>query len=292
MDNNTLILLAIAILVVGGGGGFLSTLGGGVEQEINFDASTPKVVVSGVDAITGAGASTGGFEVIMAGVTTSFVVNGGNVEGTKGDTLSIRSRPDETFYSASFSGTLDKTLKQVALERTKQGTATLWVENDPENATARNSITAYDTWGASDTDTAKLCAQGSTNFASFGDNKFLVAIDVNAFSGKSVSLAKGTKVACPSCHSAGSDVNATSTVCYEVVGQSLTTNDTWCANLTLKNGATDDIAGGTSSPRISLYDEFDYIDADTGAITTGYFTDTCADTNSATNPTVVYYYGN
>lgn len=300
MKSSTMLLGLIVLLVVAGGGiggltGVVDTgvVDGGTAIQgagggLNVYATTPQVEPYGVDEITGISAAGSGYEVTMAGVKNAYVANAGAVQGAIGDAVTIKTRPNSTYYDAFFSGTLQKNIQKVELKRLKQGTATIWINNDPENSTVRNAVGAPDTLGASDSDYPTVCVQGATNYASFGNKKFLVSVDFNSTNGNTVSLNKGTLVGCPGCHA--KDSNNTASICYEVTGQMLRPEDTWCATMTFTNGATDEDSGHVSSPRVKVYDDFVYIDSATSDIAKGYFTTTCGDTNSATNPTAVTYW--
>ena len=268
--------------------------GGTQVDGVTIYTGTPTLEWYATDAVTGQSVAPAHFRVIINGSQSEEVASASAIASI-GDPFTICLMPNTTYLGVCETSTVQKTVVKVDLEAYAVGTATIWINNDPENATARNANSAAkDTLGASDTDTATVCVQGSTANASFGDGSILVSIDYNSMqleTAPTLSVGNLCSGCMPSAYSR--DANATASVFYEV-GQLLTNQDTVCGTMTVQNDSTDDTDAAETSqhdPRVSVFDRAYFRHSVTDALVQDYARPTSgADTNSCTNATAVYYY--
>lgn len=251
---------------------------------------TPTVEWYAEDAITGRAVVPGHFRVTI-GSSTAELAGNDTANASVGDAYTICLMPNSTYYGACTSSVIRKTVEKISLKTYALGTATIWINNDPENSTTRNATTAEDTLAASDTDTPTVCFQGATADASYGDGAVLVSIDYNANQLQTApTFSVGTL--CAACRPDGysNDANATASVFYEVLG-TLTNQQTVCGSMTVQNDSTDDVE--QKSPEVHLVDRALFRHSVSDDLVEAYERPTTGvDTNSATNATAVYYYIN
>ncbi len=263
---------------------------------ITVYGGTPTMEWAVKDALLGTEATLTGphYRVTVDGFTKDYA-DDDTIDVSLGKSYTVCLKPNSTYYGVCKSGTVTDTVTKVVLETYKLGTATIWVNNDPENATTRNSSSAVDTLAANDDDTPQICVQGATANASYGNGKILFAIDYNSNElDQAPQLSVGRL--CLECRPAGysADANATDTVFYEY-DVFLTNQETVCGTMTVSNGSETNIAisGTQSDPRIRVFDYAMFTHSTTDALVDAYARPTTgADTNSATNATAVYYYIN
>lgn len=198
--------------------------------------------------------------------------------------------PNATYYATCATGTTTQTTTTARISAYKIGSASAWINNDSEHATARNSNSAPDDVSSDDTDTPTVCFQGATANASYGDGAALVIVDYNALlhdSPPSLSAASRTandKI--PSGWNPDSNIGKSS-VAFEFDGY-LTPNDTKCSTMVVDYAT---IASGVEVMDIdvNVLDRFGYRHTTTDALEFGYAIKTNSnDTNSATNKGVRY----
>lgn len=195
--------------------------------------------------------------------------------------------PNASYYAKCITGTTADTVTKVVIPTYALGSATIWINNDPENATTRNSTAAADTISSDDTDTPTVCVQGSTANASYGDGKILFIFDYNSSQMDSISFSVGTLRTdlVPQTYSTDTNIG-TAKVAYEY-DVFLTNQETVCGMLTA-DYSTLTTGFVASFIEVDVYDHFIARHSVTDALEGGYarLVDG-ADTNSATNATAV-----
>ena len=303
--DNTLIMLAAifgAIFLVSqgyidlGGGPVLAvngvptvTTGDGIQISVG----TPTLEWYTKNAITGAQVdlSADAFQVTING-TKTYKTASATSDGSLGDTYEICVRPNGTYYGNCISGTIDKTVTKITVPVTKMGTATIWINNDPENPTLRNAEgSADDAIAASDTDSPTVCIQGSTADASYGDGAFLIAIDWNSIALETApTFSVGTLRNDLRPPGFGGDANSTDTAFYEVL-QGLTNQDTVCGTMTIQNNSTAVSSSNGIYIEVNAFDRALFTHSVSTELVQAYARPTTgADTNSATNATTAEYF--
>ena len=247
MDKQTKNLVILGVILVGifylGGG--LNNLPESVQQTpgavttdgVTIYSGTPTLEWYATDAITSAAISPALFRVTIGSAQADKEFDD-TLNAAIGDSYKVCLMPNTTYYSACTSGVVGKTTEKIPITAYAIGTATIWINNDPENSTARNGVGAPDTLAASDTDTPTVCFQGATANASYGDGSILVAIDYNANeyeTAPTLSVGELSPASAPSIYTI--DGNATATVYYEIK-QLLTNQQTICGIMTLQNDST------------------------------------------------------
>lgn len=301
MDKQTRQLLILAVVI--GGVWWMSTGGVTPPAQVVTQAGAP-VTTDGVTVYTG----TPTLEWYARNAVTGKEVDVGNwywfrvtINGTQkdydedstanlaiGDGFKVCVLPNASYYAKCESGTITSTVTKVTLNLLALGSDTAYVNNDPENATSRNSLAAVDTLGAGDTDTPTVCFQGATANASFGDGQFLVVLDYNSTQlAAPPVLSVGTKADSMIPATYARDSNYTASTAYLVTGN-LTNTDTVCGSMTVVNGATNPV--NQSGVKVTPMDHFGYRNTVTDALEFGFKIATSgADTNSATDTNTTYY---
>lgn len=293
VKKNFLLLLIGGVILYAGGfiPGFapqtvMTTAGGQTTVDgITINTGTPTLEWSAVDIITGQTVNPGHFRVSVDG-SESDLLSTDTVNASIGDAYEVCLMPNTTYYAACKSGTVSKTVEKVVIETYALGSATIWVNNDPENATTRNTAAAPDTLATLDTDTPTVCVQGATANASYGDGKILFIFDYNSSQlDEEPIFSVGTKRndLIPSTYTTDSNVG-TAKVAYEVE-IALTNQETVCGSLTVEASTktTDFI---WSDVTIDVYDHFTFRNTTSDALEEGYaIVSNGDDTNSATNAT-------
>ena len=307
-DNTLVMLVAVGLAIFLVSQGYIDLSGGptlavdGVPTTttgtggVQVNVGTPTLEWYAQDAMIGS-------TVALAADAYRVTINGTSADKTaaatldaaRGDSYKICVRPNATYYGNCISGTISKVVTKVTVPLTKIGTATIWINNDPENATVRNAtaLAGRDTLAASDTDTATVCVQGASTNASYGDGAILIIIDYNSLQlATAPTLSIGTpadgKIPQTMTHDDSNQTNAR--VAYEYIG-SLTNQETVCGTLVIENNSSTAASWLQNYPLINVHDRFSFHNSVTDAIESGYAIATSGgDTNSATNATAVNYY--
>ena len=298
MDKNTKNVLTLLVIVgafwwIGTGGVIPQTITptDGVDVDgVVIETGTPTVEWYATDAILGTSITPGHYRVMIGNVSSEEESND-TVNASRGDSYKICLMPNSTYYGQCVEGTITKPVTTVNIDTYRLGSVSTWTNNDPENSTVRNSVSAVDALAAGDTDTSTVCIQGATANASFGDGSVLAIFDYNANQITDISFSKGTPAnsKIPSTYDANSTAFAcgTAKVAYELTGP-LTNQETICGTLTVVNVATNPAA--QSNVCVKLYDRFLYRDSVTDKLAQGYAIESNGeDTNSGTNVSGYYY---
>jgi len=296
-------LLIIGAVLVGiwalSGGTFgpqaVTQTGGAVTTDgVTVYTGTPTIEWYATDAVTGQSVSPGHFRVSINGSESEETATA-TANASIGDPFTICLMPNTTYYSTCESGTVEKTVVKVDVETYALGSATIWINNDPENGTARNALGAEDVLAAGDTDTPTICVQGATANASYGDGGLLFIFDFNnlqlltapTFSVGSLANDKVPMGDVVDVNAAGG-YGGNTKVAYEVLS-TLTNQQTVCGTLTVQNSATKP-TGQQSFIQVEVFDRAKFRHTVNDALESAYGRPTSgADTNSATNATLVEY---
>lgn len=304
MDKQTKNLLTIGavflvIWYIGGGQvpglGPQAVVGDGDQAvgdgRIDISVGTPTLEWFVTDKLSGRGVEPGHFRVTVNGATKDYL-SSDTINISKGDGYTVCLMPNSTYYGKCETGTVIKTVTKVNIEAYHlASTPTVYINNDVENATLRNSAAAPDNITDDEAMQPTICIQGNGALQAFGPDGILFLMDWNTHSADAVSFSVGTEVnIIPRGHDF--DVNENTASSWEITGP-LLNGQTICGVLTYDGEATAGSAAefaSSGSPDFTIYDKHLSRNSATDLLEYKYMREIDGtDTNSVTNATATYF---
>lgn len=297
MKDKDLWILAVVIgalwvMTQGGVPGVQTVAPGAVQTDgVTVYTGTPTVEWYATDAITGKEVDPGHFRVTLAGVSNELT-GSDTANASIGDPYTVCLMPNSTYYGKCESGAINKSVTKINLQVYHVASSpTCYINNDPENATTRNSESTETAGSTADNITddetmqPTLCCTGVGANQAFGPDGILYLWDWNTSTFDALYSSGGKQIdIMPKGHTIDTNSNVISS--WEFSGP-LLNGQTICTTMTFDGEATamsEAEFAQSGSPSYHIYDKFLSRNSQTDVLELKYARETDgSDTNSVTN---------